>query len=77
MIKKIITITSIVTILAGLVLFLNCAWFYLDDGTGQIYIDLGPGNFVIPQYVGRTVRVMGKVVQEENRIIINAQGLEF
>ncbi len=52
-------------------------WFYLDDGTGSIYVDLAPGNFAIPQRTGRVVKLWGRVVKDEERIVIYAQGVEF
>jgi uncharacterized protein YdeI (BOF family) len=40
-------------------------WFLLDDGTGQLYVDLAKNNFAIPQLQGTTVVVKG-VVRVEN-----------
>lgn len=40
-------------------------WFLLDDGTGQLYVDLAKNNFAIPQLVGSTVVVNG-VIGVEN-----------
>jgi hypothetical protein len=34
-------------------------WFILDDGTGTLYVDLAPNNFVVPQISGTTVTVYG------------------
>jgi uncharacterized protein YdeI (BOF family) len=34
-------------------------WFLLDDGTGQLYVDLAKNNFAIPQLQGSTVTVKG------------------
>ena len=36
-------------------------WFLLDDGTGQLYVDLAENNFAIPQLVGSGVVVKGGV----------------
>jgi uncharacterized protein YdeI (BOF family) len=36
-------------------------WFIVDDGTGTLYVDLAPNNFVIPQISGTTVVVHGSV----------------
>jgi uncharacterized protein YdeI (BOF family) len=36
-------------------------WFNLDDGSGTIYVDLGAGNFAIPQEVGSRAVVEGTV----------------
>ena len=40
-------------------------WFLLDDGTGQLYVDLAENNFAIPQLHGTTVVVKG-VIRVEN-----------
>lgn len=52
-------------------------WFYLDDGTGSIYVDLAPGNFAIPQRTGRVVMLKGKVMKDEERIVVHASGVQF
>ena len=36
-------------------------WFVLNDGTGSIYVDILPNNFVIPQKSGEDARVFGEV----------------
>ena len=40
-------------------------WFLLDDGTGQLYVDLAGNNFAIPQLQGSDV-VMKGVIRVEN-----------
>ncbi len=52
-------------------------WFQLNDGSGDILVDLAPANFAIPQMTNKTVTVMGRVVQDEERIIIHAAGVQF
>jgi len=41
-------------------------WFFLDDGTGSLYVDLLPSNFVIPPMVGSRVTVEG-IIQVEGK----------
>lgn len=41
-------------------------WFIVDDGTAQIYVDILPSNFVIPQKRGSDVKVYGKVTTRDN-----------
>jgi uncharacterized protein YdeI (BOF family) len=36
-------------------------WFFLDDGSGTIYVDLLPNNFAIPPMVGAKVTVEGTI----------------
>ncbi len=52
-------------------------WFQLDDGTGQIHVDLTPANLAIPQMVGSTVTAFGQILEEDGRIVMHAAGLEF
>lgn len=43
---------------------LECAsgcWFVLNDGTGSIFVDILPSNFVIPQMGGEDAKVYGEV----------------
>ncbi len=45
------------------VIIIECpegCWFFLDDGTGKIYVDLKPANLTIPQKVGSRVELRGK-----------------
>jgi hypothetical protein len=35
-------------------------WFFLDDGTAKIYVDLKPAGLTIPQKVGSRIEVIGK-----------------
>jgi uncharacterized protein YdeI (BOF family) len=36
-------------------------WFVLNDGTGSIYVDILPNNFVIPQKSGEDAKIYGEV----------------
>lgn len=43
---------------------MECAsgcWFILNDGSGSLYVDILPSNFVIPQKSGSDARVYGKI----------------
>jgi uncharacterized protein YdeI (BOF family) len=52
-------------------------WFQMNDGSGEILVDLAPASFAIPQMPNRTVTVMGNVVEDEERIVIHASGVRF
>lgn len=45
-------------------------WFFLDDGSGTIYVDLLPNNFAIPPIVGSKVTVEGTVLVEGRDVSI-------
>jgi len=36
-------------------------WFIVDDETAQLYVNINPSNFVIPQKRGSSVKVYGKI----------------
>lgn len=52
-------------------------WFYVDDGSGRMYVDLAPAGLAIPQRVGKTVVVIGSVGKEDDMIRVNASGVSF
>ena len=47
-------------------------WFILDDGTGTLYVDLAPNNFVIPQISGTTVVVHGTIGMKNGDPVLSA-----
>ena len=52
-------------------------WFTLDDGTGTVYVDLKPNNFVIPQKRGAAAKVYGEIVIENGDAYIIGKKVEF
>ncbi len=52
-------------------------WFFIQDETGQIYVDLAPSKFAIPQRRGRKTVVYGKVEIKNGEPIIVGKGVEF
>lgn len=54
----------------------NGCWFILDDGTGQLYIDLAQHNFSLPAMPGRTVKASGTVTAFRNSYLLVARGVE-
>jgi hypothetical protein len=53
-------------------------WFYLDDGKGrQFKIDLGQTLPQLPQKIGHTAKVEGRLVQEGNEPVLEGNSVEF
>jgi uncharacterized protein YdeI (BOF family) len=52
-------------------------WFFLDDGTGLIYVDLQPAGLTIPQKVGERVTMRGKVKGSGGNLQILGEAVEF
>jgi hypothetical protein len=61
---------------------LQCAstgcWFFLDDGTGRLLVDLKGLGLGLPPRGGRKALVSGTVVMDENgQAVLTATGLEI
>ena len=52
-------------------------WFYLEDETGTIYVDINPSGLSIPTKVGKKVVVEGVPENKNGRISIVGKGVEF
>ena len=52
-------------------------WVWVNDGTGDIYVNMHPTNVFIPQHVNGGVRAMGKVVLESGQPQVVGYGLEL
>ena len=54
----------------------NGCWFFLQDGTGQVFVNLAPGKFSLPAKMGRPARVTGIVWTVKDGYQIIAEGVE-
>ena len=52
-------------------------WIWVQDTSGQVYVNMHPTNVFIPQHVGKNVRAMGKVVLESGQPSVVGYGLEL
>ena len=52
-------------------------WFFLEDKTGTIYVDINPSGLSIPPKVGKKVVVEGVPENKNGRITIDGKGVEF
>ena len=52
-------------------------WFFLDDGTGKIYIDLKVAGLQIPQKVGSRVVLRGETSGSGGNLMIEAEEVSF
>ncbi len=52
-------------------------WFFLDDGTGKIYVDLKPAGLVIPQKVGSRIALKGKTKGSGGNLQILGEEVQF
>lgn len=52
-------------------------WFFLEDKTGTIFVDIDPSGLSIPPRVGKKVVVEGVPKNRNGRIIIIGRGVEI
>ena len=52
-------------------------WIWVQDSTGQVYVNMHQTNVFIPQAVGKTVRAMGKVILDSGQPSVAGYGLEL
>lgn len=52
-------------------------WFFLDDGTAMIYIDLKPAELTIPQKIGSRVTLIGKIKGAGGNLQILGEEVKF
>lgn len=54
----------------------NGCWFFLQDETGQVYIDLAKNNFSLPSLPGKQVVASGTVARSNQNYLLIATGVE-
>lgn len=54
----------------------NGCWFFLQDETGQVYIDLATNNFTLPSLPGKQVTASGTITRSQQNILLVATGVE-
>jgi len=54
----------------------NGCWFYLQDETGQIYIDLAKSQLTLPSRPGKLALASGTVVRSKQNYLLVATGVE-
>ena len=52
-------------------------WFFLEDETGTIFVDINPSGLSIPPKVGKKAVVEGVPENRNGRMTINGKGVEF
>lgn len=54
----------------------NGCWFFLQDDTGQLYIDMATNKFSLPPMQNKPVVASGTVAKSKNNIVLIATGVE-
>jgi len=55
----------------------NGCWFYLQDETGQVYIDLSRNGFELPSLPNKTAVATGTVARSQQAFLLIATGVEI
>ncbi|MBA4371591.1 MAG: hypothetical protein C0402_01875, partial [Thermodesulfovibrio sp.] len=50
----------------------NGCWFVLQDATGQVFINLAPGNMTLPPRIDKNAKVTGVVAQVQGELQVVA-----
>lgn len=54
----------------------NGCWFFLQDDTGQLYIDMATNKFSLPSLPNKQVAASGTVARSQNNIVLIATGVD-
>lgn len=54
----------------------NGCWFFLQDSTGQLYIDMATNKFSLPSMPNKQVAATGTVAKSRNNMALIATGVE-
>lgn len=54
----------------------NGCWFYLQDETGQVYIDLSRNGFALPSLPNKKAIASGTVAKSQQALLLIATGVE-
>ena len=54
----------------------NGCWFFLQDDTGQLYIDMATNKFSLPSMPNKKVAASGTVARSQNNLVLIATGVE-
>jgi hypothetical protein len=52
-------------------------WFFLDDGTGKIHVDLKPAGLTIPQKVGSRITLLGRTKGAGGNLQVPGEDVKF
>ncbi|MEK6201773.1 MAG: hypothetical protein N2A40_05065 [Desulfobulbaceae bacterium] len=51
-------------------------WYFMEDETGRMFVNLKPANFTLPAAIGKKAKVTGTIQQAKDGYQIIAQGAE-
>ena len=51
-------------------------WYFMQDETGRIFVNLKPANFTLPAAIGKKTKVIGTVQGTKDGLQVIAQGVK-
>lgn len=54
----------------------NGCWFFVDDGTGKLFVDLSTNNFSLPPRIGKKAKVTGIANNSQDGMLLVASEVE-
>jgi len=52
-------------------------WFFVEDENTELYVNIGPSGFAIPNKTGHKVKVEGEVITHNSSLILMGKGVEI
>ena len=52
-------------------------WFFVEDDFGELYVNIGPSGFAIPQKVGAKASVEGELITHNGSLMLMGKGVEI
>lgn len=52
-------------------------WFFLQDDTGEVFVNLAPNNMSLPPRINKKAKVTGIVLPVQGELQVVAQGIEL
>ena len=52
-------------------------WFFISDNSGELYVNIGPSGFAIPQKAGAKASVEGELITHNGTQMLMGKGVEI
>lgn len=52
-------------------------WFFVEDEHGELYVNIGPSGFAIPNKTGHKVKIEGEVITHNGSLMLLGKGVEI
>ena len=52
-------------------------WFFANDDFGELYVNIGPAGFAIPNKMGHKVKIEGEIINHKGTMMLMGKGVEI